>query len=63
MPLNLINPSVSKALSKKARFTNDYNDVVARVDQKSMIPTLKESDNGYDVYSEGNDPAQDTNHA
>ena len=60
------NPSVSKIyLSKKARFVstpdfNDYNDVVAKVDPKSMIPTLKESDNGYEVY-EGNDPAQDTN--
>ena len=60
------NPSVSKIyLSKKARFVstpdfNDYNDVLAKVDPKSMIPTLKESDNGYEVY-EGNDPAQDTN--
>lgn len=60
------NPSVSKIyLSKKARFTttpnfNDYNDILAKLEPKSMIPTLKESENGYDVY-EGNDPAQDTN--
>ena len=60
------NPSVSKVyLSKKARFTttpnfNDYNDILAKLEPKSMIPTLKESENGYDVY-EGNDPAQNTN--
>lgn len=52
-------------LSKNARFTSapniqDINDVLSKLDPKSFIPTLKDTEKGYEVY-EGNDPAQDTN--
>ena len=52
-------------LSKNARFTTtpnfqDFNDVAAKLDPRSLIPTLIDTDNGYEIY-EGNDPATDSN--